>query len=77
MDARVFALLRPGMTKMGICQLCRAALALIRTWRERARGRAELARLCGSGFRTECDLKDLGISRTEALQEAMKPFWRG
>jgi len=41
-----------------------------RTWRERARGRAELGRL---GERT---LNDIGISVPDARFEASKPFWR-
>lgn len=44
-----------------------AKLAL---WRQRARGRAELARL------GERELHDIGVSRAEASVEANKPFWQ-
>jgi uncharacterized protein YjiS (DUF1127 family) len=49
----------------------------IRLWRERAQGRRELSRLCADHFRTEFDLRDMGISRADARSEAGKPFWRG
>ncbi len=39
-------------------------------WQERAAQRAHLAAL------DDHRLKDLGISRAEALREAGKPFWR-
>jgi uncharacterized protein YjiS (DUF1127 family) len=39
-------------------------------WRDRARGRAELARL------NEHQLQDIGISWLEAETEWRKPFWR-
>ncbi len=42
----------------------------IETWHQRARQREELARL------TMRDLRDLGITPSEALREVMKPFWR-
>ncbi|HZD25434.1 MAG TPA: DUF1127 domain-containing protein [Alphaproteobacteria bacterium] len=44
-----------------------ATLAL---WRQRARGRSELARL------SVRDLRDIGLSTSEARHEAAKPFWR-
>ena len=43
---------------------------ILATWRERARQRRELANL---DHRT---IRDLGISPTDILFEANKPFWR-
>jgi uncharacterized protein YjiS (DUF1127 family) len=40
------------------------------TWSERARQRRELASL------DEKLLRDIGISRADAIGEAAKPFWR-
>ena len=42
----------------------------LRTWRERYQQRRELAQW------TERDLHDLGLSWSEMLAEADKPFWR-
>lgn len=42
----------------------------LQSWRERARGRRELARL------SDRALKDIALSRADALREAEKPFWR-
>mgnify|MGYP006180966905 FL=1 len=42
---------------------------MLRRWRQLARERAQLARLDGAA------LKDLGLSRADALQEAERPFW--
>jgi uncharacterized protein YjiS (DUF1127 family) len=44
--------------------------AVIRSWRQRARSREELARL------SDHMLKDIGLSRSDALREAAKPFFR-
>jgi len=46
----------------------RAALA---EWRRRARSRTQLARL------SERDLRDIGLTPTEAAKEYAKPFWVG
>lgn len=46
------------------------ALSQYQTYRARARQRAQLAQL------PEHLLKDIGISKTDALQEANKPFWQ-
>jgi len=43
---------------------------LILLWQERAHSRYRLAQL------DERMLKDIGISRLDALQESAKPFWR-
>ncbi|CAE6927267.1 MULTISPECIES: DUF1127 domain-containing protein [Pseudomonas] len=42
---------------------------VLRRWRQLARERQQLARLDGAA------LKDLGLSRADALQEAERPFW--
>ncbi len=47
-----------------------AAVDRIYLWQERAAQRAHLASL------DDHRLKDLGISRAEAVREAAKPFWR-
>jgi uncharacterized protein YjiS (DUF1127 family) len=45
-----------------------AMLALV--WWKRVRERGELSAL------TERDLKDMGLTRADALGEIAKPFWR-
>ncbi|MDN5514663.1 DUF1127 domain-containing protein [Ectopseudomonas composti] len=42
---------------------------MLRRWRQLARERAQLAQL------NDAALKDLGLSRADALQEAERPFW--
>ncbi|MGG2397884.1 DUF1127 domain-containing protein [Pseudomonas sp. SH1-B] len=42
---------------------------MLRRWHQLARERRQLARLDGAA------LKDLGLSRADALQEAERPFW--
>ncbi len=42
----------------------------IRTWRERQQQRRELSRW------SERDLHDVGLSRSDVVFEAEKPFWR-
>ena len=44
--------------------------ALLRKWQERARGRRDLAAL------SDRSLRDIGLSRSDALREIRKPFWR-
>ena len=39
-------------------------------WRQRARSRAELARM------SDHDLRDIGITRAEVAHESAKPIWR-
>nr|CAA9286083.1 hypothetical protein AVDCRST_MAG63-3975 [uncultured Armatimonadetes bacterium] len=46
------------------------ALRILSVWIERARQRRCLAGL------SDRSLKDIGISRCDALHEARKPFWR-
>jgi len=47
-----------------------AANALVALWRQRARERAELARM------SEYELKDIGLGNCAARWEINKPFWR-
>ena len=42
----------------------------LQCWHERAAGRHELRRL------TERELRDIGVTRSEAEAEASKPFWQ-
>jgi uncharacterized protein YjiS (DUF1127 family) len=42
----------------------------LHTWRQRYRTRQELAQW------TERDLHDVGLSRSDIIYEAEKPFWR-
>jgi uncharacterized protein YjiS (DUF1127 family) len=48
----------------------RRTIAMLREWRWRARSRAELARF------DDRMLRDIGITRVDALYEINKPFWR-
>jgi uncharacterized protein YjiS (DUF1127 family) len=48
----------------------RRALALLDIWRRRLRDRRELALL------DDRSLRDIGLTRYDALREARKPFWR-
>jgi len=48
----------------------RRAVALLRTWRERARQRRHLASL------NERMLRDIGLTRGDVMAESAKPFWR-
>jgi len=45
-------------------------LRTLKVWNERAASRRALRAL------EDRELKDIGLSRIEALQEAAKPFWR-
>ena len=42
----------------------------LRTWRRRARDRAELARM------SQTELHDIGVSSADHWAEISKPFWR-
>jgi uncharacterized protein YjiS (DUF1127 family) len=59
------------MTRDGIGRAgARGVLATVARWQERRRTRRELARF------TEWQLKDIGLSRGQAMAEIDKPFWR-
>lgn len=45
-------------------------IALLRKWRDRSRGRRELAQMSGRS------LQDIGLSPYDAYLEVNKPFWR-
>lgn len=51
-------------------ELCRGLLDRIAAWFERSRQRRALAGL------DERMLRDIGVSRADAIREAGKPFWR-
>jgi uncharacterized protein YjiS (DUF1127 family) len=73
MTARSMALpVRPAARDCGqpAAPYWRRTLALLRTWRQRVRGRDALARL------DDRSLRDIGVTRCDALREANKPFWR-
>ena len=60
--------------RWGVPQVAAGFLALVNTlmaWQEREIERRRLADMSDAG------LKDIGMSRGEALREARKPFWRG
>jgi uncharacterized protein YjiS (DUF1127 family) len=46
------------------------ALSTVRTWRERARFRRELA------ARSSSELQDIGVCQADIANEISKPFWR-
>jgi uncharacterized protein YjiS (DUF1127 family) len=47
-----------------------AFIARFREWRRRARERQELMTM------SDMSLRDIGITRCDAMNEASKPFWR-
>ncbi|MGO8920525.1 MAG: DUF1127 domain-containing protein [Stellaceae bacterium] len=49
----------------------RRALARVGEWHRRARDRRTLLAM------SERDLRDIGVTRCDAVREAEKPFWRG
>jgi uncharacterized protein YjiS (DUF1127 family) len=58
------------MRRMRIMAGVRRATVTMGVWYERRRGRVELTRM------NPYELRDIGISRGDALFEAGKPFWR-
>jgi len=55
---------------LGIVELARCAVDIVRTWFWRTRQRNELARL------DTRLLRDIGVTPSEAESECAKPFWR-
>jgi uncharacterized protein YjiS (DUF1127 family) len=53
-----------------VAVLASNALSMLRTWRERARSRRELA------ARSDRELQDIGASQSSISNEISKPFWR-
>jgi uncharacterized protein YjiS (DUF1127 family) len=54
----------------GLGRLFLASLQTLQLWYERSRQRRRLARL------DERLLRDIGVDRITAMEEASKPFWR-
>ncbi len=54
----------------GLGRLFLASVKTLQTWYERSRQRHSLARL------NEHLLRDIGVDRVTAMEEASKPFWR-
>lgn len=52
-------------------RLLRGAVETLLAWQHRAAERQQLAAL------SDYDLKDVGLTRSDAQMEAQKPFWRG
>jgi len=48
----------------------RGLIALLKTWRRRANERQTLVTM------SDAMLRDIGITRCDAMNEASKPFWR-
>ncbi|MEP3045934.1 MAG: DUF1127 domain-containing protein [Roseibium sp.] len=46
-------------------------VGLVMQWSQTARSRRQLSSL------TDAELKDIGVTRDQALREAVKPFWDG
>jgi uncharacterized protein YjiS (DUF1127 family) len=53
-----------------LVELICAVPGMVREWRRRAQGRADLMRL---GSR---ELRDIGVTPSEVARECGKPFWR-
>ena len=58
------------MTNHHVPGVLEALSETLHTWRQRYRARHELAQW------TERDLHDVGLSRSDIVCEAEKPFWR-
>ncbi len=58
-----------GMPPAALIRILERALATMRIWRERAHQRRQLQEL------SDRDLRDIGISRLDAIAECRKPFW--
>ena len=61
----------PGLRRRGAFHDALARLAdVVLSWQDRAAQRAALARMDAR------ILKDIGVTRSEALREARRPFWQ-
>jgi uncharacterized protein YjiS (DUF1127 family) len=58
------------MSRASLSGFMAGLFQVLRTWYRRASERRELLRL-GDG-----ELRDFGVSRSEAMGEFRKPFWR-
>lgn len=54
----------------GTAEALRRLYETLEVWYQRGRQRQQLARL------TDWQLRDIGITRAQAEQEARRPFWR-
>ena len=61
----------PFIPRLSLRAAGAALAAELRQWRRRSRERAELMRL------NDRELRDFGVSRSDALAEWRKPLWRG
>lgn len=57
--------------KTGAIALMMTVVSLVMQWTQVARSRKQLSEL------TDAELKDIGVTRDQALKEADKPFWIG
>jgi uncharacterized protein YjiS (DUF1127 family) len=61
---------RAAKPRRTVGDVARQGLDLLFTWQERARQRRDLAAM------PDHLLHDIGVSRSDALSESAKPFWR-
>lgn len=64
---------RGGTRHIGGNTALQQVIGLLRRWRERIRSRRQLGRLCDLDDHI---LQDIGLTRTDLLREAARPFWR-
>jgi uncharacterized protein YjiS (DUF1127 family) len=57
----------------GAAALLQRAMGVLALWRRRIRTRAELRKL---GALDDHVLQDIGMTRSQLISEASKPFWR-
>jgi uncharacterized protein YjiS (DUF1127 family) len=62
--------LRPFLYRRGLAYVGRAAVRTVLVWMERSQQRRALAEL------DDRLLRDIGLTREDALQECANPFWR-
>jgi len=68
---RVSAKTASAGNRNGFTSIARRAVEALATWQDRADGRHALLKL------DDRMLRDIGVSRADAMREADKPFWRG
>ncbi|MEM7225945.1 MAG: DUF1127 domain-containing protein [Pseudomonadota bacterium] len=69
----ITTILQRGPRVLDLAGLAAALGAQVALWRERAAFRRELRRLTKVGDHI---LRDIGLTREQAIQEAAKPFWQ-
>ncbi|HEX6959990.1 MAG TPA: DUF1127 domain-containing protein [Ferrovibrio sp.] len=70
-QARIAYRFFPDYQPKALARLLAARIGGLLAWQRRARERGQLAEL------SDIYLKDMGLSRADALREASRPFWRG